>query len=122
MRNKRLADRESAAKATEENLKRSIEDAENRAKDADLNVRKAIEEKERLLVENKGLRGTVQERDGRIQVLLDDVKKYRTEAIAQEINAKQAQERNEKPAHSSSRKAATPTPASARTAWAAITI
>lgn len=91
----KLVDQETVAKAQLESQKRLTDDATDKAKDADLNAQKSIAERDRLKEEVKGLNLTVQNRDTAILGLQDSVKKFRTEAIAQENIAKAMQARNE---------------------------
>jgi hypothetical protein len=91
----KLADEKLVNKARLEDQQRKTADAETRADDARLSAEKAIAEKDRLKAENKALSETVQERDGRIAALQEDVKKYRQEAISADSKARATQERNE---------------------------
>jgi hypothetical protein len=72
-----------------------LEDVKRKLVDATQTNQKTLADLERLKASEKDLKQTVKEREQAIQLVQDDVKKYRTDAIANEQLAKQLADRNQ---------------------------
>ena len=90
-----LADQEALAATNEANFRAQLGEAQKSAKDADLSVQKALGDVDRMKVAVKELNAIVAEREQFSLKLQEDVKKYRTEALANDALAKSLQSRNE---------------------------
>jgi hypothetical protein len=90
-----LDDQAKAAKVEANQLDLKRIEAENQAKDADLTLQKALGDIERLKVSEGDLKKIIKDREQSILTLQDEVKKYRTEAIASDQLAKQVSDRNQ---------------------------
>ncbi len=89
-----MLDQQTLADAKVKDLQNDLETVKNKAKDADLTLTKALTDIERLKVSETELNKIIKERETTIIALQDDVKKFRTEAIASDNLAKQVQDRN----------------------------
>jgi len=87
---------EQATKAKGELLaaEQKVTDAQIKLKDADINLQKLVSDVQRLKTSEATLKGVITEREKSILALQDDVKKFRTEAVANEGLANQLQDRN----------------------------
>jgi len=90
-----LADQEAQTRVEVLSIQNKLEDAKNKAKEADISLTKALSDIERLKVSEKDLKTTVKDREQAILQAQEDVKKYRTDAIANEQLAKQLADRNQ---------------------------
>ncbi len=90
-----LVDAKNAADAKEKSQEVTIQELQGKVTDANNTLQIVVGEKERLKEEVKGLTATIALREKAILALQDDVRKYRSEAIANENVAKQMQSRNE---------------------------
>ncbi len=90
-----LADQEATQKVKLQELEVQLKEAQDKAKDADLNLTKALSDVERLKTSEADLKSLVQQREKAILSLQDDVKKFRTEALANEQLANSLKDRNQ---------------------------
>lgn len=89
-----LADQAAKARAELSLAEQKVNDAQMKAKDADFNLQKVVSDVARLKTSEATLKGVITEREKSILDLQEQVKKYRTEAVANEALANQLQDRN----------------------------
>jgi hypothetical protein len=89
-----LADQVARAKAEQLAAEQKVTEAQIKQKEADVNLAKVVADVGRLKTGEQTLKGIITEREKAILELQSDVKKYRTEAVANETLNNQLQDRN----------------------------
>jgi hypothetical protein len=89
-----LADQVAKAKADQLAAEQKVTEAQIKQKEADVNLAKVVADVGRLKTAEQTLKGIITEREKAVLDLQNDVKKYRTEAVANETLNNQLQDRN----------------------------